>query len=72
MELVPKCSMESCPLCTFSLTTRNLMSMCFDFAELILLLENNTVDLLSQYKFSGLSIPSIIRSPMTKFLSHVA
>ncbi|CAL0323567.1 unnamed protein product [Lupinus luteus] len=72
MELVPKCSMESCPICTFSLTTRNLMSMCLDFAELLFLLENNTADLLSQYNFSGLSIPSTIRRPVTKFLSHVA
>ncbi|CAL0309363.1 unnamed protein product [Lupinus luteus] len=72
MELVPKCSMERCPLCTFSLTNRNLMSICFDFVELLLLLENNTTDLLSQYNFSGLSIPSTFRSPMTKFLSHVA
>ncbi|KAE9614330.1 hypothetical protein Lalb_Chr05g0226771 [Lupinus albus] len=72
MELGPKCSMESCPFCTFSLTTRNFMSMCFDFAVLLLLLENNTADLLSQYILSGLSIPSTIRSPVTKFLSHVA
>jgi len=71
MEVVPKCSMEIFPLYTLSLTTRDLMSMCFDLVELLLLLEYNTTDFLSQYNLSGLSMPSAIFSPVTKFLSHI-
>ena len=61
------CSIDISPLLTFSLTTRNLMSINFDFVELLLLLEYNTIDLLSQNNLSGLSMPSKIRSPVTKF-----
>ena len=71
MEFIPKYSMEICPLCTLSLTTRNLMSMCFDLVDLLLLLEYNIADLLSQYNLIGLSMFSTIFSPVTKFLSHI-
>ena len=71
MEFVPMCSMDIYPLCTLSFTTRNLMSICFDLDELLLLLEYSTADLLSQYSLSGLSIPSRMRSPVTKFRSHI-
>ena len=47
------------------------MSMCVDLVELLLLLEYNTTDLLSQYNLSGLSMPFTIFSPVTKFLSHI-
>ena len=71
MEVVPKCSMEIFPLYTLSLTTRDLMSMCFDLVELLLLLEYNTTDLLLQYNLNGLLMLSTIFSPVTKFLSHI-
>ena len=47
------------------------MSICLDFDELLLLLEYNTVELLSQYILSGYLIVSTIRSTVTKFLSHI-
>ena len=47
------------------------MSMCFDFEELLLLLEYNTVELLSQYNFNGLSIAFTTPSLVTKFRSHI-
>jgi len=46
MECDPLCSMKIHPLCTFFLRLMNLMLMCFD-AELLLLFEYKTVDLLS-------------------------
>ena len=45
------------------------MSIYFDFIELMLLLEYNTADLLLQNNLSGLSTPSTIRIPVTKFRS---
>jgi len=69
MELFPMCFIEICPLYTLSFTRKNLMSMYLDLDEL-LLLEYITADLLSQYNFSGLSIPLRMRSPVTKFHSH--
>ena len=47
------------------------MSICFDFTELLLLLEYSVVELLSQNILSGLSIVSTMRSPVTKFRSHI-
>jgi hypothetical protein len=49
----------------------NLMSICLDFDELLLLLEYNTAELLSQYNLSSNLIVSIIRSPVIKFVSHI-
>jgi hypothetical protein len=43
-----------------------------DFDELLLLLEYNTAELLSQYNLSGNLIVSTMRSPVTKFLSHIS
>jgi hypothetical protein len=43
------------------------MPICLDFDELMLLLEYNTAELLSQYNL----IVFIIRSPVTKFFSHI-
>ena len=71
MEFVPMCSMDICPLCTLSFTTMNLMSMCFDLDELLLLLEYKTIDLFSQYNFSGLSMFPNIHSSVTKFHNHI-
>jgi hypothetical protein len=48
------------------------MSICLDFDELLLLLEYNTAELLSQYNLSGNLIVSTIRSPVIKFLSHIS
>ena len=45
--------------------------MCFDLDELLLLLEYKTIDLFSQYNFSGLSMFPNICSPMTKFCNHI-
>ena len=52
-------------------SNQNLMSICFDFEELLLLLEYMTAGLLSQYIFSGFSIPPKIRSLVKKFHSHI-
>jgi hypothetical protein len=47
------------------------MPICLDFDELLLLLEYNTAELLSQYNLSGNLIVFIIRSPVIKFFSHI-
>lgn len=71
MEFMPKFSMEVFPICTIYLTTRSLMSICFDLVELMLLLEYMTTGLLSQYNLCGLSIPSIICILVTRFLNQI-
>ena len=48
------------------------MSLCFDLVELLLLLEYNIADLLSQNNFNSLQIPSKMRIPVSKFFSHIS
>ena len=71
IEFVPMRSTNIGLLFTLSFTTRNLMSMCFDLDELLLLLEYRTVDLLSQHNFCGLSMFPNIHSSVTKFHNHI-
>jgi hypothetical protein len=71
MEAVPICSILVSPLPTLSFTARNLISICLDFDELLLLLEYSTAKLLSQYNLSGNLIVSTIRNHVIKFLSHI-
>ena len=67
IEFVPIYSIDNCTLWILSFTTKNLMSICFDFVKFLLLLDYNTVDLLSQNSLNGLLIPSTIRSLVTNF-----
>lgn len=71
MEFAPMYSMENFPLCTFFLITRNLISICFDLIELLLLLDYKTVDLLLQYNLCGMSISFTICSPVTRFVIQI-
>jgi len=64
-------SVDIFPLCALSFTTRNLILMCFDLDELLLLLEYRTTNLLSQSNFSGLSMFPNMHSLVAKFCHHI-
>jgi len=70
MELGPMCSIKICPLCTLFFTIRNFMSIYLDLDELLLFLKYRAADLLSQYNFSGISIPLKMPNTVIKFHSH--
>lgn len=72
IEFVPKCYMKICSLCTISLTTKKLMSVCFDLVKLLLLLEYGTTDLLSQNNLSSPSIFSSTRNLVTMFINQIS
>ena len=72
IEFVLICSIDNYPLCTLYLTVRNLIFICLDFAELLLLLEYRTADLLSQNNLNDLTILSTTHNPVTKFCYQIS
>ena len=71
MKFVLICSMNTWRLWILSLITRNLKSTCFNFDELLLFLEYNSITLLSHFILNGLLISSTIHSSMIKFCNHI-